>query len=99
MSTADVKKRLEIALEMATSFLRELPRTDYLICAITRREGDEYAASGIRTNLSWRDMDGTIKPLTVGSMVDLLVEARLVAEIEQMAAENWRREQPTAKPQ
>jgi len=47
MSTADVKKRLEIALEMAASFLRGLPRTGYLICAITHREGDEYGASGI----------------------------------------------------
>jgi hypothetical protein len=94
MNGLDARIKLQAALELAASCLLDLPHTDFLICAMDRTAKPENGVAGIRTNLSWRDNDGKLKPVTVGDFVDLLVEARLVVDLSGMCEENWRRVEP-----
>lgn len=68
---------------MAGQF-REIPDTDYLVCAVTRGkrtsengEVEPIRVSILSTNLNWTDIHGNRQPPTVGVLTDLIVEAKL----------------------
>ena len=73
MSLVADKQKLPAAVRIIASCLQDLPRTDYLICAITRSDDLEDSACALYSNLCWHDFDenGRLKPPTIGMMVDV----------------------------
>lgn len=87
------KNKLRAALKLAVSLFEDLPRTDFLICAVTRSDDLEDSASALASNLMWHDkVDGQwkLKSPSIGQMTDLLVEAKMMAEMEKAEQESWR---------
>lgn len=92
MSLEEDKQKLRAAVKTVASCLEDLPRTDYLICAVTRSDDLEHSVCGLYSNLCWHDFDehGRLKPPSIGMMVDLLIEARVSGQLEKMEQGSWR---------
>jgi len=93
MSIEETKQKLRAAVKMIASCLEDLPRTDYLVCAITRSDDlKETSIAAIASNLCWHDREeeGRLRSPTIGMYTDMLVDAKMNDEGECFERRNWR---------
>src|SRR3989338_1693850 len=93
-------QQLKQVVQLLVGQFREIPDTDYLVCAVTR--GKRILANGdeepvcfriLSSNLNWTDIHGNRQPPTIGVMTDLLVEAHLTPG-EEIFERFWDERQP-----